>query len=502
LSRARHLTLAVLLAAGALAPAAYADSPCPAKCGKQCTARAKEGPQVSLEVRLVMAPKVVCRVAAAALGMAGKTEGALGALFLDEGQFFRLMQAVQEDRRTNVMQAPRLTVPDGACGGVCADGEVLFCGEGCPPCCQQGKPCDSGFRIAVRPSVSADRRFVRLALQAQVAGHEMADCDMLCVPDGGTVVLPGGRAECDVEVGCGADGALALLPYVGPLFALMRPEREPADVLLMVTPRVVCANEHARPPAAKAAPAPHAIKQAAVREIHKGKCSSAADSAAGEPGCYVVREIHKDKCSCDCCAESGCCAKAGCCAKSGCCKAETGAACCGTGACGKSKAAACASADPLVKELVSMMEETNSPEMFVVTVMVLGKVGPEARPAVPAILRKAERLGLFKGLINSEADPGGRRELTNAVFESIESILDKDGGVEAKSPIAPAGYYMPGPGFGPAPVVPSAFGPLPPPPGMMPNYMAPPPPAPPMPPRPSVRSTALEPAPVPPKPVP
>jgi hypothetical protein len=92
--------------------------------------------------------------------------------------------------------------------------------------------------------------------------------------------------------------------------------------------------------------------------------------------------------------------------------------------------------DPVVQDLMAILNETSSPDTFMVTTMVLGKMGFAARPALPAIVRNGERLGLFRGL----ADPNKANgmEVAEAVMESIDLILAVYGA--ATAPVKPTCY--------------------------------------------------------------
>ncbi len=82
----------------------------------------------------------------------------------------------------------------------------------------------------------------------------------------------------------------------------------------------------------------------------------------------------------------------------------------------------------LVDELVIILGETQSKETFTVTLAVLRKLGKEAKPAIAAILRNADRLCMFKGGL--DGDSRGK-EMSQEVLEAIDVILDS---VNVKSP--------------------------------------------------------------------
>jgi hypothetical protein len=78
--------------------------------------------------------------------------------------------------------------------------------------------------------------------------------------------------------------------------------------------------------------------------------------------------------------------------------------------------------DGLVGELIAILNETKSVDTFAVTCGLLEKMGAEARPAVPAMLRNAERLGLLKkGLLTGKK--GRRQEAADSLAEMMEHIV-------------------------------------------------------------------------------
>jgi hypothetical protein len=53
---------------------------------------------------------------------------------------------------------------------------------------------------------------------------------------------------------------------------------------------------------------------------------------------------------------------------------------------------------------------------------VLKKLGKEAKPAIGAILRNADRLGMFKGALERESKGKGK-EMAEGVLDAIDTIL-------------------------------------------------------------------------------
>jgi hypothetical protein len=110
--------------------------------------------------------------------------------------------------------------------------------------------------------------------------------------------------------------------------------------------------------------------------------------------------------------------------------------------------------DPIVGELTAILNETKSAETFLVTTIVLGHLGAEAKPALPAIIRNAERLELFEDLYDANVSTGDRAA-AQKVIAALEMILDKKIGAkgrirqnEAPTYYAPAMGYTPPDGSG------------------------------------------------------
>jgi hypothetical protein len=80
----------------------------------------------------------------------------------------------------------------------------------------------------------------------------------------------------------------------------------------------------------------------------------------------------------------------------------------------------------LLGELIVILNETKSVDTFAVTCHLLAKMGAEAQPAVPAILRNAERLGLLKKrLLSGKKDQ--RPGVTDSLAEMLEQIVVPQG---------------------------------------------------------------------------
>jgi hypothetical protein len=127
-------------------------------------------------------------------------------------------------------------------------------------------------------------------------------------------------------------------------------------------------------------------------------------------------------------------------------------------------AGAAAVREKVLQELTAILNETDSADTFLVTTMVLEKMGPDARAAVPALVRNAERLGLLKGLFRADGR-GKKAEAAEVVMKAIETILQK----KQRYGYPPAACYPPDPllrggSYSPPCATPPTSPPCPPPP--------------------------------------
>ncbi len=213
----------------------------------------------------------------------------LGLAFLSDIQVFLFMEAVQGDTRTNVMQAPKLTMFNGQLATLSANdtqnfvtsvnvttqnGQFLY-----QPNVQQ---IPFGTTLSITPVVSADRRFVRMNLNPTLrnlvggtvqlfpivtpifpgfdggnpTGQPIVFTQFIqqpvfasvtvnttvSVPDGGTVLLGGLKrlSESRSEFG---PPILSKIPYINRLFKNVGYGREAESLLIMVTPRIIVQEE-------------------------------------------------------------------------------------------------------------------------------------------------------------------------------------------------------------------------------------------------------------------
>jgi type II secretory pathway component GspD/PulD (secretin) len=212
----------------------------------------------------------------------------LGLAFLSDIQVFLFMEAAQADRRTNVMQAPKLTLFNGQTSSLTigtqqffvtnlsvfqVNGQVIFS--------PANTPFPLNLSMTINAVVSADRRYVRMSLPVNLTNLASPTAALfpittfitpvfengaqgqpvpftaylqqpsftnvsvnttVNVPDGGTVVLGGlktlreGRNEFGPPI-------LSKLPYVNRLFKNVGYGREAESLLIMVTPRIIINEE-------------------------------------------------------------------------------------------------------------------------------------------------------------------------------------------------------------------------------------------------------------------
>jgi Flp pilus assembly secretin CpaC len=242
--------------------------------------RSAQDVEVALEVRFLC-------VSEALPGRAGLDFDAKeGVAFLDDKQMTALLEAAQGDPRTNVLQAPKLTLFNGQCStldvseqkayltGVTfgqEDGQSMF------------RPITEvfteGLRMTAQPVVSADRRFVRLSVGARLTSPDADEAALVpvtvslpekgdgeakpvvftqflqgpkfttlavdrtvAIPAGHTAVLRCGTRTRSQGVEC-CPPVLSRVPYLNRLFKNVGQMHENETVLMMVTPHVIVVEE-------------------------------------------------------------------------------------------------------------------------------------------------------------------------------------------------------------------------------------------------------------------
>jgi type II secretory pathway component GspD/PulD (secretin)/tetratricopeptide (TPR) repeat protein len=218
----------------------------------------------------------------------------MGLAFLSDIQVFMFMEAAQGDRRTNVMQAPKITVFNGQTAFITVSDQQFFLTGVNVFQSPFGQvffnpiqtPFPLGVSLRVTPVVSADRRFVRLNLFPSMTNLASTNVPLIPVqipvptflfgpgpnttigppenivqmffqqpafttiflnttvnvPDGGTVLLGGlktlseGRNEFGPPI-------LSKIPYISRLFRNTAYGREAQSLMIMVTPRIIINEE-------------------------------------------------------------------------------------------------------------------------------------------------------------------------------------------------------------------------------------------------------------------
>jgi len=224
-------------------------------------------------------------------GLPGAGGLAMGLAFLSDIQVFLFMEAVQGDRRTNVMQAPKLTMFNGQNANIIvAENQFFVTGvnvstlvNGNITFAPQVQAFPFGVYMNVQPLISADRRTVRLNIPVTLTNlvpgpvslfpvvvpifpsssalstnpgdpitftqyiqqpviNTIAVQTTVSVPDGGTVLMGGIKrlSESRNEYG---PPVLSKIPYLNRLFRNNSYGREAESLLIMVTPRIIIQEE-------------------------------------------------------------------------------------------------------------------------------------------------------------------------------------------------------------------------------------------------------------------
>ncbi|HWG41422.1 MAG TPA: hypothetical protein VN688_01455 [Gemmataceae bacterium] len=260
-------------------PAAVVAPPAKLKKEKAATPRHLQDMEVAVEVKFaVVADDVFQNLKRG--GVFG--DAAKGVVFVKDPQVFLLMEVLQNDVRSNVMQAPKLTMFNRQTANVNAiDKQFFVTGveivqrNGKVEYQQKTEVVPLGLQMSLRSVVSADRRRIRLHLDATLNNLDSSEIPLrqittriepakdaepdvrpvvfnqyiqqprltkvridrtLSIPDGSTAVLTGWKQLCDVDKNIGPR-FLGEIPYVGQLFH--KAERETHHLVVLVTPRII-----------------------------------------------------------------------------------------------------------------------------------------------------------------------------------------------------------------------------------------------------------------------
>ncbi len=215
----------------------------------------------------------------------------MGLAFLSDIQVFLFMEAAQGDQRTNVMQAPKLTLFNGQTASLNVGDTQFFVMDVGVETLPNGnvtfQPRTQGYfngiQLTIQAIISADRRTVRLSpnivMQNLVPGpvnlfpvvvpifpqpgiNQINPADPItftqliqqpviqsimvqttvAVPDGGTVLMGGLKRLSEARNEYGTP-ILSKIPYINRLFRNTGYGRETTSLLMMITPRIVIQEE-------------------------------------------------------------------------------------------------------------------------------------------------------------------------------------------------------------------------------------------------------------------
>lgn len=221
----------------------------------------------------------------------------LGLAFLNDRQVRKLMEAAQGDRRINIMQAPRMVLLNGQAGSVdvtethffLTDLEIKRTGDDVSVINPNNEPVKLGFRMTAQPLVSADRRFVRLALkinftdlasanvplipiQFPIKGDKTAGSNVfqmflqqpqfstlalentVNLPDGNTAVFGGFKKTVEVR-NESAPTLLSSIPCINRFTRNVGYGTQAMSLFIMVTPRIIVTQEEKENAGTKTTPA-------------------------------------------------------------------------------------------------------------------------------------------------------------------------------------------------------------------------------------------------------
>ncbi len=212
----------------------------------------------------------------------------MGLAFLSDIQVFLFLEAVQGDVRTNLMQAPKLTLFNGQTSTITvADFQTYVMGVQVIP--QMGiftfNPQQTVFPIGtmltIQAVITADRRFVRMSLTPMLSNlavnnvllfpvtvpifpqfdnsgtgqpvvftqylqlpmvNMVSIMTTVAVPDGGTVLMGGLKLLSEERKEYGPP-ILSKIPYLNRLFKNTSYGRDAQSILIMVTPRIIIQEE-------------------------------------------------------------------------------------------------------------------------------------------------------------------------------------------------------------------------------------------------------------------
>ena len=208
---------------------------------------------------------------------------AITGTFLDDIQVDFLIEATQADRRSVLLQAPRLTFTNGKLANVFVGTQTGFVADQQPIVGTSAVGFDptletltDGFTLEAAGVVSADRRFVTLALQVSFSGPtdftpvtvravaggtggtdggDIVEADIqsptrsitsvstgVTVPDRGTILLGGQRIATEVEIETGVP-VLSKIPVLNRFFTNLVTETSEETLMILAKPTIILQRE-------------------------------------------------------------------------------------------------------------------------------------------------------------------------------------------------------------------------------------------------------------------
>lgn len=204
------------------------------------------------------------------LDLSGKEGTAPGVRLLDDTQVRLLLEAVQEDRRSNVLQAPKVTMFNGQKATLDLTEQQSFVvgvdfeekeGKRIPK--PKTKSVRTGLQFSLLPTVSLDKSEVTLQLAIQVSranpqalviqqnGEVQSETPrfstvslekVLKLRDGSTALLTGWTQQREVRNEISTP-ILDKIPYLSRIFRTVSYGKEMEHTLVLVTPRIICCEQ-------------------------------------------------------------------------------------------------------------------------------------------------------------------------------------------------------------------------------------------------------------------
>jgi hypothetical protein len=198
------LVVLCLAIAGLRSSAGAGERPVtPAAVSVAAPAGAADGPEIGIEVRILgvskqMAERLTKDYAIDCTATSAQSRPP-GTAFLTDIQVFLLMEALQGDRQTNVLQAPKVTLFNGQASTIQVQDVQYFVtrieterrGDQIVQV-PKNEAIAIGMEIALQPTVSADRKFVSTKLRARLTSLDSAKVPLFPITTMITPIYEGG----------------------------------------------------------------------------------------------------------------------------------------------------------------------------------------------------------------------------------------------------------------------------------------------------------------------